>query len=136
MSRIVNVNPPELAPPLGFSHASRADDLVAVAGQVGSDSRGSIVSPGDIAAQFRLAIGNLRTALSAAGCLPADVVKIVYYVTDVEAYRAAAKPIGEAYREVFGKHYPASTLLGVAALFDPDAMVEIDCVAVAPAAEP
>lgn len=128
---VVNVNPPELAPPVGFSHATRAGRLVALAGQIGCDAEGRVRDPGDIAAQFRVAIGNVRLALEAAGCRPVDVIKLSYFVTDVAAYRVALKPIGQAYREVFGDHYPASTLVGVAALFDPHAMVEIDCLAVA-----
>lgn len=86
----------------------------------------------DIGAQFQAAIRNVRTALEAAGCQPTDVVKITYYVTDVPAYRASLKTIGQAYREVFGHHYPATTLVGVNALFHPDALVEIDCVALSP----
>ncbi len=131
MSHVINLNPPGLGPAVGYSHISRAGNLVAVAGQIGCDERGVITNPGDVAAQFRVAIGNVRRALEAAGCGPTDVIKICYYVTDLAAYRAASKTIGEAYRAVFGKHYPASTLLGVAALYDPHAMVEIDCLAVA-----
>ena len=89
-----------------------------------------MVAPGDLGAQFDLAIANLGRALAAAGAAPEDVVKLVYYVTDVPAYRAALPAIGEAYRRVFGRNYPATTLVGVAALFDPDAMVEIEAVAV------
>jgi len=68
-------------------------------------------------------------ALGAAGCGPEDVVKLTYYVTDVGAYRAALKPIGAAYRERFGRHYPASSLFEVKGLFEPDAMIEIEAVA-------
>ena len=131
MKHVVNLNPPELGPAVGFSHISRAGNTVAIAGQIGCDDRGVITNPGDLASQFRVAIDRVRKALEAAGCRPADVVKICYYVTDLDAYRAASKSIGEAYRAAFGKHYPASTLLGVDALFDPQAMVEIDCLAVA-----
>ena len=86
----------------------------------------------DIGAQFQAAIRNVGTALAAAGCEPTDVVKITYYVTDLPAYRAALKTIGQSYREVFGHHYPATTLVGVSALFHPDALIEIDCVALSP----
>jgi enamine deaminase RidA (YjgF/YER057c/UK114 family) len=132
MTSVVSVNPPELGPAVGFSHASRAGNLVAVGGQVGCDASGAITHRGDIAAQFAVAIANLGRAIEAAGCRPADVIKICYYVTDVRAYRAASRQIGAAYRGVFGKHFPASVLLGVAALYDLDAMIEIDCWAVAP----
>jgi enamine deaminase RidA (YjgF/YER057c/UK114 family) len=132
VERVENINPPELGPAKGFSHATRAAGLVWLGGQVGADASGHIRHPSDMAAQFAVAVRNVRTALAAAGCRPGDVVKITYFVTDLAAYRAALLPIGNAYREVFGHHYPASVLVGVTSLFDPDAKVEIECVAVGP----
>lgn len=125
-----NFNPPNLPRPAGFSHATGAGDMVHFGGQVGCDVSGRILAPGDMAAQFSQAIRNLGLALQGARCTPADVVKITYLVTDVAAYRAVLKEAGAAYREVFGKHFPASTLIEVKGLFDPDAVVEIECVAV------
>jgi enamine deaminase RidA (YjgF/YER057c/UK114 family) len=125
-----NVNPEELAPARGFSHATVAGDTVWIGGQAGSDAGGTIVEPNDIVAQFARAMRNLATALHAAGCAPEDTVKLTYYVTDLDRYRGNLPAIGSAYREVFGRHYPASTLLEVSSLFDPDALVEIDAVAV------
>jgi enamine deaminase RidA (YjgF/YER057c/UK114 family) len=124
-----NFNPPELAPASGFSHATSGGGLVFLGGQVGSDESGRIVEPGDLVAQFGRAIRNVGVALRAGGSSPEQAVKLTYYVTDVGAYRAGLKEIGAAYREVFGRHFPATSLFGVAALFDPDAMVEIECVA-------
>jgi len=124
-------NPPGLPPPTGFSHASAgAGTVVYIAGQVGSDETGTILFPGDIAGQFGLAIRNFGIALESAGCLPDDVVKMTYFVTDIAAYRAVLKPIGKHYQAVLGRNFPASTLVEVKALFDPDAMVEIEGVAV------
>jgi enamine deaminase RidA (YjgF/YER057c/UK114 family) len=125
-----NVNPAELMPARGFSHATVAGDTVWVGGQTGSDAAGKVVDRGDVAAQFERAIRNLATALRAAGCEPEDTVKLTYYVTDLEGYRRHLGPIGSAYREVFGRHYPATTLIEVSSLFDPDALVEVDAVAV------
>ena len=131
MPGISHFNPPELPAPSGYSHASSGSgDLVFVGGQVGSDQGGRIQSPGDMTAQFGLAIRNLGIALASAGCRPDDVVKLMYYVTDVAAYKAASKPIGKHYQAVFGHHYPASTLVEVKGLYDPEAMVEIEAVAV------
>jgi enamine deaminase RidA (YjgF/YER057c/UK114 family) len=131
MSTVSHHNPPELPAPAGYSHASSGSgDVVFVAGQVGCDASGRIVEPGDITAQFGRAINNLGLALAAAGCQAADVVKVTYLVTDVVAYRAALKPIGAHYRAVFGRRFPASTLVEVKGLFDPDAMVEIEAVAI------
>jgi enamine deaminase RidA (YjgF/YER057c/UK114 family) len=128
-----NVNPKELGPARGFSHATIAGGLAWLGGQIGSDATGKIAEPADVVAQFTRAIGNLSIALRAAGCAPADTVKLTYYVTDVRAYKDNLRAIGSAYREVFGRHYPATTLVEVRSLFDPDALVEIDAVAVCPA---
>jgi enamine deaminase RidA (YjgF/YER057c/UK114 family) len=125
-----NVNPEELAPARGFSHATVAGDMVWIGGQNGSDATGKVVEPGDVVAQFARAIRNLATALAAAGCAPEDTVKLTYYVTDLDVYRDNLHAIGSAYREVFGRHYPATTLVEVSSLFDPDALFEIDAVAV------
>lgn len=125
-----NVNPEELAPARGFSHATVAGDTVWISGQIGSDVSGAVVEPRDIVAQVGRAFRNIATALRAAGFEPEDTVKLTYYVTDLKAYQASLRPIGEAYREVFGRHYPATTIVEVKSLFDPDALVEIDAVAV------
>lgn len=126
----MNVNPEELGPARGYSHATVAGDTVWVGGQVGSDASGKVVAPGDVVAQFSRAIRNVATALRAAGCEPQNTVKLTYYVTDLRGYRDNLTAIGATYREVFGRHYPASTLIEVRSLFDPDALVEIDAVAV------
>jgi enamine deaminase RidA (YjgF/YER057c/UK114 family) len=123
------VNPPELAPPVGFAHAAAAGLLVVLGGQTGTDERGRIVEPGDIVAQFARAIGNVAIALRAAGSSPERALKLTYFVTDAAAYRANLPAIGAAYRRVFGRHYPASSLLEVSGLFDPEALVEIECLA-------
>ena len=127
-----NVNPKELGPARGFSHATIAGGTVWLGGQIGSDADGTIPEPGDIVAQFGRAIRNVSIALRAAGSAPADTVKLTYYVTDLNAYKANLQAIGSAYREVFGHHYPATTLVEVRSLFDPQALVEIEAVAVCP----
>ncbi len=126
----MNVNPEELAPPRGFSHATVAGDTVWVGGQIGSDVSGKVVEPGDMVAQYTRAIRNVAIALRAAGCEPADTVKLTYYVTDIQAYRDNRSALGAAYREFFRTDYPASTLVEVRSLVDPDALIEIDAVAV------
>jgi len=125
-----NINPEELAPARGFSHATIAGDTVWIGGQIGSDANGKIVEPGDIVAQYARAIHNVAIALRAAGCAPEDTVKLTYYVTDINAYRDNRAAIGAAYREFFRSDYPASTLVEVRSLVDPAALVEIDAVAV------
>ena len=130
MRKPQNINPDALGPHPGFSHATAAGDLVFVGGQIGSDSEGRICEPGDLIAQFRRALGNVATALAAAGSDPQLAVKLTYFVVDREAYRAARKEIGAAYREVFASHFPATSLFEVKGLFDPEALVEIECIAV------
>lgn len=125
-----NVNPSELAPARGFSHATVAGDTVWIGGQIGSDASGSIVEPGDFASQYARAIQNVAIALRAAGCEPEDTVKLTYYVTDIQAYRDNRSAIGAAYRQFFRSDYPASTLVEVRSLVDPNAVIEIDAVAV------
>jgi enamine deaminase RidA (YjgF/YER057c/UK114 family) len=127
-----NVNPEDLGPARGFSHATVAGGLVWLGGQIGSDATGRVLEPGDIAAQYARAVRNVSIALRAVGSAPADVVKLTYYVTDLKAYKDNLRVIGLAYREVFGHHYPASTLVEVQSLFEPDALIEIDAVAVCP----
>ena len=129
-SGVPNVNPEELGPARGFSHATAAGNTVWISGQIGSDAAGRVVEPGDLVAQFGRAIRRLAVALRAAGCEPEDTVKLTYYVTDLKLYRDSLQKLGPVYREVFGRHYPATTLVEVSALFDPDALVEIDAVAV------
>ena len=128
--KVESLNPKSLSPARGFSHITRASGLVFLGGQIGSDETGRVVNPGDLPAQFDRAIQNVGTALSAAGCGPDQVVKLTYFVTDVTAYRNSLSTIGESYRAVFGKHYPASSLFEVKGLFEADAMIEIEAIAV------
>jgi enamine deaminase RidA (YjgF/YER057c/UK114 family) len=120
------VNPEALAPPAGFAHAVVAAPgrTIYLGGQIGAGAT--------IAEQFGGAADAVVTALGAAGGRPEHLVSLTIFVTDVEAYRAALREIGDAYRQRFGKHYPAMALFGVSALFEPDALVELVGVAVVP----
>ena len=129
MPEVELFNPEQLGPAVGFSHAAAAGQLVVLGGQIGCDASGRVLAPGDIAAQFAQAIRNVGVALRAAGSSPQRALKLTYFVTDVAAYRASSKQIGVAYREVFGRHYPATSLFEVKGLYDPEAMVEIECMA-------
>jgi enamine deaminase RidA (YjgF/YER057c/UK114 family) len=126
-------NPPGLAPPVGFSHVALAAPgrLVFLAGQTAHRPDGSIAGE-TIQAQFAAAARNVVLALEAAGASPEHLVSLQIFVTDIDAYRAAMKPIGTAYRALFGVHYPPMSLLGVARLLDPAALVELVAVAVIP----
>src|SRR5712692_6978219 len=125
-----NVNPTELSPARGYSHATVAGDTVWVGGQVGSDATGRIVEPEDIVAQYGRAIQNVAVALRAAGFAPEDTVKLTYYVTDMKAYREDRSALAAAYPKFFLIDYPVSTLVGVRPLVDPNALLEIYAVPV------
>ena len=122
MARPVIVNPPELPEPVGFAHAVVAGGGVYLGGQTGEGA--SLVE------QFDSAVGKLVTALRAAGGDPDHLVSLVVYTTDIEQYRASSRELGEAWRRHFGKRYPAMALIGVSALYEPEALVELMGVAV------
>ncbi len=127
------INPPTLARPAGYSHAwevSGAHTLY-IAGQVARDRNGKVVGKGDIAAQFRQVCENFRLLLLARAAQMNDIVKLTIYVLDVTDYKAHVKEIGAIYREYFGKHFPAMTLVGVSDLFDAadGCLIEIEGIA-------
>jgi enamine deaminase RidA (YjgF/YER057c/UK114 family) len=130
------INPPGLAEPVGYANAvaTRGGRLLVLAGQTGMDASGAIAAPGDLVAQFSRALANLQAVVEAAGGRMTDIVKLTLFVTDAAAYRAQLKPIGAAYRAVFGRYFPAMTLVEVKGLFDPQALVEIEGLAVLPEA--
>ncbi|MBL1100026.1 RidA family protein [Streptomyces coffeae] len=130
---VSRLNPAELSPPTGFSHAVTAlgGRLVFLAGQTALDGAGKIV--GDtLPVQFRQALANLLTALAAAGGAPADLARLTVYATDVADYRAHAPELGRIWREMAGRDYPAMAVIGVVRLWDEEAKVELDGIAVLP----
>jgi enamine deaminase RidA (YjgF/YER057c/UK114 family) len=120
--RLVDV--PALGEPVGFAHAVVAAPgrAVYLGGQVGEGDT--------IAGQLDVAAGRLVTALRAAGGQPDDLVSVVVYTTDVAEYRASLGELGEVWRRHFGRRYPAMALIGVSALFEPGARLELTGVAV------
>ncbi|MFB7657201.1 MULTISPECIES: RidA family protein [unclassified Streptomyces] len=127
------VNPPELSPPTGFSHAVVATGtrVVFLAGQTALDTDGKVT--GDtLPAQFEQALSNLLTALRAAGGTPADLARVTVYATDVAAYRTHAADLGRTWRRLAGRDYPAMAVVEVVRLWDERAMVELDGFAVLP----
>ena len=127
------VNPPDLSPATGFSHAVVATGtrIVFLAGQTALDADGKVT--GDtLPAQFERALTNLLTALRAAGGTPADLVRVTVYATDVAAYRTHAPELGRIWRESAGRDYPAMAVVEVVRLWDEEAMIELDGFAVLP----
>jgi len=128
---VQRINPAELARPSGFSHAvsSMAARMVFLAGQTGVDRDGKVVG-GGIVPQFEQALGNLLTALAAAGGRPGDLVSLTIYLIDVEDYQAHGKEVGAVWRRLTGTGYPAMAGVGVTRLWLPEALVEIQGIAV------
>jgi enamine deaminase RidA (YjgF/YER057c/UK114 family) len=122
--RIVDV--PGLPEPVGYAHAVVAAPgrTVYLGGQVGAGET--------IVEQFDAAAANLVAALRAAGGEPGDLVSLVVYATKLDEYRASLSDLGEVWRHHFGRRYPAMALVGVSALLDPLARVELMGVAVVP----
>jgi enamine deaminase RidA (YjgF/YER057c/UK114 family) len=119
---------PGLAPPTGYSHvAVPSGQLVFLAGQVPLDQGGAVVGKGDFPAQVKQAFANVKAALAAAGCTPADAVKVNYYVVGLSPERVAT--IRALRNDFFADPKPVSTLVGVAALAHPDFLFEIEVMA-------
>ncbi|MGN5635171.1 RidA family protein [Streptomyces sp. AC154] len=133
MSPIHRINPAELSPPAGFSHAVTVtgSQLVFLAGQTALDQRGDIVGT-TLPEQFATALTNLLAALRAAGGAPADLARVTVYATDVADYRANAAELGRIWRRLAGRDYPAMAVIGAVRLWDEQALVEIDGTAVLP----
>lgn len=126
------LNPAGLEKPVGYAHVAKitSGKLLYVAGQAPFDANGDVVGKGDFVAQFRKVMENLKLAVEGAGGRPNQLAVLTMYVTDVQVYLANKKPLGAAYTEVFGKHFPAITLVEVKRLYNPDCMVEISGIAV------
>ena len=126
------VNPASLARPSGFSHAVVArGPTVHLAGQTGMTPDGAIVE-GGVVAQFEQALGNLLTALAEAGGAPEHLASLTVYIVDLDDYRAHARDIGQVWQRLVGGEYPAMAGIGVARLWDADALVEVQGLAVLP----
>jgi enamine deaminase RidA (YjgF/YER057c/UK114 family) len=127
---VERVNPPELGPPPGFSHAVVGrGTMVFLAGQTAIGDSGQIVGNG-IVAQFEQALGRLLIALQACGGTPDQLASLTVYVTDLDDYRAHSREIGAVWRQLAGRNYPAMAAVGVTRLWDAAALVELQGFAV------
>jgi enamine deaminase RidA (YjgF/YER057c/UK114 family) len=120
--------------PKGYSDGIVAEGrFVALAGQIGWNPSTQHIDSDDFVTQVRQALTNIVTVLRAAGAEPAHLVRLTWYITDREAYLRGRKDIGAAYRDVIGSHFPAMSVVVVAALVEARAKVEIEATAVIPA---
>lgn len=126
------VNPVTLMPPVGFAHAClvHGGRTLHLAGQVAADTSGVIRHRDDLVKQFDLTLSNFKTCMDAVGARMNQVVKLNYYVLDVQDYLARRTELGAVYRKYFDRHFPAMTLVEVKGLYNDGALIEIDGVAV------
>lgn len=115
--------------PSGYSNGIQAEgSQVYVAGMIGWNAEGEF--PAGFKAQLRQTLENTLAVLAEAGAGPEHVVRMTWYVRDLDAYRSQLKEIGAVYRDVMGRNFPAMAVVGVSGLVEPDALLEIETTAV------
>ena len=117
--------------PKGYANGMTAEGrLVVTGGVIGWDVHGHL--PEDFIAQVRQALRNIAAILETGDARPEHLVRLTWYVVDMDEYLASLKALGQVYREVFGTHYPAMALVQVVRLVEKAAKVEIEATAVVP----
>ncbi|HZU40776.1 MAG TPA: RidA family protein [Solirubrobacteraceae bacterium] len=124
------INPPELMPPRGFSHAVVSEGSAVYLGGHTAHDRDGTVQGRTLVEQFGHALENLAATIGAAGGRPENLVWLQVFVTDVAEYRRSTRELGPVWGRWFGRHYPAMGLFGVSELADPAAVVELMGIAV------
>ena len=125
------LQPPGWPAPKGYANGvAAAGEAIFVSGQIGWDAEGRFAE--GLAAQVGQALQNVAAVLAVAGLLPATIVRLTWYVVDLDGYRNQQAEIGRAYRGVLGKHFPAMSVVGVTRLVEPQALVEIEATAIRP----
>jgi len=118
--------------PKGFANGILArGEMVFVGGMIGQDGQGRFAE--GFAAQMKLALENIAAVLAEAGAAPEHIVRLTWYVRDMDEYLSSLTALGAAYREVMGRHFPAMAVVEVARLVEPLARLEIEATAVLPA---
>lgn len=125
----ITINPESMAKPSGYAHGMLAGKTVYLGGQTALDKNMQIV-PGGIVEQFKQVFSNVLTTLAEAGGHPEDLVSVTIYLTDVDDYMANGREIGRLWREMAGTKYPAMAGVGVSRLWQKEALIEIQGVAV------
>jgi enamine deaminase RidA (YjgF/YER057c/UK114 family) len=117
--------------PKGYANGIAADGrLVVTGGVIGWDSAGHLQT--GFVAQVRQTLSNISAILAEGGAGPEHLIRLTWYVVDMEEYLANLKALGQAYRDVFGAHYPAMALVQVVRLVEIAARIEIEATAVVP----
>jgi len=131
--RTTVVNPPALVRPSGYSHGLLVEEgrrLLFLGGQISWDQEGRLLGGSDFLAQFTRALENLLQVVREAGGGPENIVQMHILVLDKREYLARRREVGEVWRRLMGRHYPAMALLQVAGLLEEEARVEIEGMAV------
>lgn len=130
------LQPPQWAKPKGYANGiATKGTLVFLAGMIGWNRQCQFESS-DFVAQTRQALHNILEALAEAGGRPEHLVRLTWFITDKPAYLSNQRALGQIYREVMGRHYPAMSVVVVSALIEDQAKVEIEATAVIPDAPP
>ena len=125
------LNPSGWNRPSGYSNGVAAKgEMVFVSGTIGWDQDGRLAS--GFAAQMAQLLDNIIAILAEAGAGPEHIVRMTWYVTDLDAYRSSLREVGAVYREKIGKNFPTMAVIGVSGLVESDALVEIETTAVIP----
>src|SRR4051794_24232684 len=124
-----HLQPPGWPEPRGYANGVEANGVVFTGGMIGWDEAGAFPHAA-LAGQAGQALRNVVAVLAEAGARPEDVVRLTWYITDREEYLAQAKDLGEAYRAVMGRHFPAMAVVEVSGLLETQAKVEIEATAV------
>lgn len=126
------LQPPNWPRPRGYANGvSTRGSMIFLSGIIGWNAQGEFPG-GDFESQVRQALLNIVEILKEAKAKPEHIARMTWYVLDKNEYMAAAKEMGEAYREIIGRHYPAMTVVEVSGLVEPSARVEIEVTAVVP----
>ena len=126
------LQPPNWVRPKGYTNGVAARGLtVFLSGMVGWNGQGEFVAR-DFVGQARQALKNIVEVLNQAKAKPEHIVRMTWYVVDKSEYKTASKEVGAVYREIIGRHYPATTVVEVSGLLEAQARVEIEVTAVVP----
>ncbi len=125
------LQPPDWPRPKGYANAMMGTGtFILTGGQIGWDAQGRFAH--GLVAQTAQTLRNILAVLAEGKAGPEHIARMVWYVTDMAAYRACGKDLGPIWRELMGRNFPAMAVIGVTALVETQALIEIEAVAIVP----